>query len=63
MFKEDFTQEWEQMQAAFDVLASGRGHIEIVRINGHCKKVTVDGPRKRQQRGPDISNPFYFLKR
>lgn len=62
MFKEDFTREWEQMQAAFDVLASGRGHIDRVRVRGKYKKMTVEGPRKQQQ-GPAADNPFYFLKR
>ena len=62
MFKEDFTREWERMQAAFDILASGRGHIERVRVHGKYKKMTVEGPRKHQQ-GPAVDNPFYFLKR
>lgn len=63
MFKEDFTREWEQMQAAFDVLASGRGHIDRVRVHGKYKRMTVEGPRQPKQITPAVDHPFYFLKR
>ena len=59
---QDMMAEWDKMLAAYNVLASGQGHIERVRVYGKYKNMTVEGPRKPKNR-PAVNHPFYFLKR